>query len=68
MLNICLEGAIHFILNRPPKNDGSADFKPLKSEGILGTGNGFQKEEVPYKAYNEIITYLSEVRWRISQG
>ena len=60
LFNICLEGALHFVLTRPPHASGEVDYHPLNTNEIL---NG-QKNEIPEKVYKEISEYISKVRWR----
>ncbi|GMR21077.1 MAG: hypothetical protein BMS9Abin36_1676 [Gammaproteobacteria bacterium] len=65
MLQIILEGAMNFILDRPDQEDGSPDYHPLSAENILGGQSAIEKEEVPSKTYGEVFRYLSDVRWRM---
>jgi len=68
IFNIILEGAINFILNRPNQKDGSPDFHPLESKTILGDQHNYEPEEIPLKTYDEIIRYISEIRWRVLES
>ncbi len=65
LFQVVLEGAIHFILNRPDQEDGAPDFHPLHSDRILGRPNRAEPAEIPSKTSEEIARYLSEVRWRM---
>jgi len=61
LLNICLDGALHFILTRPVDGSGNPDYHPLNTESIVGA----DRELVPEKVYEEISHYKAKVRWRI---
>ena len=65
MLTIVLEGAIQFILQRPDSTEGKPDYHPLQTGQILGNGRTVPTEDVPNTSYREIVSYLSEVRWRM---
>lgn len=65
IFDIVLAGAMNFVLNRPNQEDGNPDLHPLESTKILGTGQGFEPDEVPAKTYDELSNYVSTVRWRV---
>ncbi len=60
LFNICLEGALHFILTRPPNELGDVDYRPLNTNEIVSS----DKDLIPEKVYKEINEYMSKVRWR----
>lgn len=60
IFNICLEGAIHFILTRPHDENGNANYRPLDTDEIVNSS----KDESPEKVYEQISEYIAEVRWR----
>ncbi len=60
LFNICLEGAVHFILNRPYNEKEGVDYRPLNTDKIVKSG----PDMMPEKVYEEINRYISEVRWR----
>lgn len=60
LFNICLEGALHFILNRPLDESGAVDYRPLNTDKIVSNDT----DTIPDKVYEEISRYISEVRWR----
>ncbi|MDD9811544.1 MAG: hypothetical protein OXU61_09760 [Gammaproteobacteria bacterium] len=64
LLNICLDGALHFILTRPVDDSGKPDYHPLNTESIAGA----DRELAPEKVYEEISHYKAKVRWRIHEG
>ncbi|MGB2938489.1 MAG: hypothetical protein WBD05_09900, partial [Phycisphaerae bacterium] len=65
LFQVALEAAIHYVLDRPSQDDGTADYHPFETEVILGSRQAVQREEVPSKTYGEIARYVSEVRWRM---
>ena len=65
LLGVVLQGAMQFVLQRPDSSDGDPDYHPLDAGHILGNGQPTPKEDVPNTSYREIITYFSEVRWRM---
>lgn len=65
ILDIVLSGAMDFVLKRPNHEDGSPDFHPLLATNILGEGQPFERDEVPSKTYDELSSYISEIRWRV---
>jgi hypothetical protein len=68
-LDIFLQAAIAFILDRPNKEDGSPDFHPLDAQKILGESEDITDlEEIPKNAYVEAMRYLSEIKWRAYGG
>ena len=64
LLNICLEGALHFILTRPFDEGEDPDYRPLDTNTITSA----YSDEVPEKVYSEISRYLAKVRWRIYEA
>jgi hypothetical protein len=64
MFQIILDGAVHFVLDRPNKVDGSPDFHPLDVEQILGDRMNIAPEDIPLKTHEEINRFISEIRWR----
>ena len=64
MFQIILEGAIHFVLDRPNQEDGSPDFHPLETKEILGDQYNNDPEDIPFKTHDEINRFISEIRWR----
>ena len=60
LFNICLEGALHFVLTRPPNASGKVDYRPLNTNEIVNS----EKDLIPEKVYKEISEYISKVRWR----
>lgn len=64
LLDIALEGAIQFVLGRPNREDGTADFHPLETGKILGLPKPRDTEEIPSAVHQEIQRFISEVRWR----
>ena len=64
IFQIILEGAIHFVLDRPNNEDGSPDFHPLKTKQILGDQYNNTAEDIPLKTHDEISRFISEIRWR----
>ena len=66
LFQIVLEAAIDFILKRPNQKDGTPDYHPLEGERILcSQQKRIDRDEVPTKTYNEIIRFVSEIRWRM---
>ena len=65
MVSIVLDGAIQFILQRPDSAEGTPDYHPLDTGQILGNGQPTPTGDVPNTSYHEIVSYLSEVRWRM---
>lgn len=68
ILDIVLSGAMDFVLKRPNREDGSPDFHPLEAAKILGAEQPFERDEVPSKTYDELLSYISEIRWRVFEG
>ena len=68
LLDIVLNGAVQFVLNRPDRDDGSADYHPLNADKILGAPKPLEPEAVPAASYEEVHRYLSDVRWRMLEG
>lgn len=68
LLQICVEGALHFVLERPPGKDGLADYHPLEAQNILGRQSEVEIEDVPAKTYEEVTRYMSEFRWRLAEA
>ena len=64
IFQIILEGAIHFVLDRPNSEDGSPDFHPLETEQILGGQYNNDAEDVPGRTHDEVSRFISEIRWR----
>ena len=60
LFNICLDGALHFVLTRPPNASGKVDYHPLNTNEIVNS----EKDLIPEKVYKEISEYISKVRWR----
>ena len=60
LLNICLEGALYFVVNRSFESGEEPDYTPLDTEAITNAA-----EETPGVVYKQISLYLAEVRWRI---
>ena len=60
LFNICLEGALHFVLTRPLNASGEVDYHPLNTNKIVNS----EKDLIPEKVYKEISEYISKVRWR----
>lgn len=60
LFNVCLEGALHFVLTRPHDDSGEVNYSPLNTDKIVNS----QKDMMPEKVYEEISRYMSEVRWR----
>ena len=60
LFNICLEGALHFILTRPYDEQQEADYHPLDTDKIVSS----QPDEMPEKVYEEVSKYIATVRWR----
>ena len=66
LLQIFLEAAIAFVLQRPFDDNGNPDLHPLNADAILaGMANPTDGADLPSKAFDEITRYLSEVRWRL---
>jgi hypothetical protein len=66
LFEIVLAAAINFILDRPNQEDGAPDYHPLEGERILGSQQKpIERDEVPAKAYDEIMRFASEIRWRM---
>ena len=61
LFNICLEGALHFIITRPLDEGEKPDYTPLNTEVIVGA----DATDLPSIVYNEIRLYFAKVRWRI---
>jgi hypothetical protein len=68
LLDIALEGAIQFVLERPNREDGSADLHPLDASKILGLPKPRDTDEIPSATHQEIQRFISEVRWRRFEG
>ncbi len=68
LLEIALEGAIQFVLGRPNREDGSADFHPLDASKMIGVPKPRETEEIPSATHQEIQRFMSEVRWRRFEG
>lgn len=68
LFQIVLEGAVQFVLDRPDDKDGRADYHPLEVDSILGSRHPYEREEVPGKAYDEVVRYISDIRWRVFEG
>lgn len=60
LLNICLEGALCFVVTRPVAPGEQPDYTPLDTEAIANAA-----EDTPGEVYKQISLYLAEVRWRI---
>ncbi len=60
LFNICLEGALHFILTRPYNESGEVDYRPLNTNEIVNSDQAL----IPEKVHKEINEYISTVRWR----
>ena len=60
-MNICLDGALHFILTRPANDAGDIDYSPLDTEAIVGAA----PDSVPDIVHDQINLYKSEVLWSI---
>lgn len=69
LLQVALEAAIDFVLDRPNEEDGTPDYHPLEVESILGSQKKpVDREEVPAKTYREIARFVSETRWLMMEG
>ncbi len=68
LLDIALAGAIHFVLNRPDREDGTPDFHPLNTDFILGNPKEGDREEIPNKTYDEVNRFIAELRWKVYEG
>jgi hypothetical protein len=68
ILDIVLDGAISFILNRPDTKDGRPDFHPLDADKIIGNVNQATQGEIPSRTYDEVSGYISEIKWKVFQG
>ncbi len=55
LFEVFLEGAMAFILSRPPDEEGNPNYAPLDSARIVGE---------PREAYDEIIAKVAEIRAR----
>ena len=65
MFEVVLQAAVDFILRRPDSPDGKSDFHPLEGASMLGGARSVTLEEVPSRTYQEVMRYLSEVRWLV---
>ena len=61
LLNICLDGALHFILTRPANDANDMDYSPLDTEAIVGAA----PDSVPDIVHDQISLYKSGVLWSI---
>ncbi len=62
LLNICLDGALHFILTRP--DAGTPDYSPLNTAAIAGAA----PDSVPDIVHDEISRYKAKVFWDVYEG
>ncbi len=63
LFNICLEGALHFIITRPLGEDEKPDYTPLDTTAIVDA----DPLNLPGILYEEISLYFAKVRWRIHE-
>lgn len=61
LLNICLDGALHFILSRPLNEGGEPDYSPLDTAAIVSAA----PDSAPEKVHDEISRYKAEVLWSV---
>jgi len=67
LVEIFIEAAIAFVLDRPNLEDGTADYHPLDTKKILPTSDT-EVGGVPLRTYREIMRYVSDFRWRVLEG
>ena len=61
LFRICLEGAMSFVLQRASASaDDKPDYAPLNTGRIARKA----RDEVPNATYDEIMDYISKIRWQ----
>ncbi len=69
MFQISLEAAMSFVLDRPNKEDGDPDYHPLDRDEIIGNkSKKIDREQIPRNAYEEIMRYISKIKWKLLGG